>query len=39
MGMRRKPVSKGKSRKQFNRRAEKTASLNLAGPRRGGIRL
>lgn len=37
--MKRSPVQKGKSRKQFKSRHGKTAAVNLALPRRGGIRL
>lgn len=39
MGTRRRPVNKRKSAKQFKERSNKTASLNLSAPRRGGWRL
>jgi len=38
--MKRRPMSRGKSKRQFSRRAGKTHRKNLAvGPMRGGIRL
>lgn len=35
--MRRRPVNKGKSAKQFKRNIKKTKSVNVARPRRGGF--
>lgn len=38
--MKRKPMSKSKSKKDFRRNAAKTQSLNLRGrPMRGGFRI
>lgn len=37
--MKRHPVSKHRSVKQFRKSAGKTKALNMVGPMRGGIRL
>lgn len=37
--MHRRPVAKSKSHNAFKRRVSKTAALNVANVRRGGIRL
>lgn len=37
--MHRKPVNKATSHDAYKRRVTKTAALNKANPRRGGIRL
>lgn len=37
--MRRMKVNKSRARRDFNRRAQKTAAMNMTSPRRGGWRL